>query len=121
MIDLGPALPALLDALTVADVGVVLMRFRDTPEKIYANAPAVRNLGWTSEEWVKSPVYQTVAVEDRERCAAVFARIAAGETPPPAFELRMIHKQGHVVRQLVARIEQLTRRIETLEKPPVEP
>jgi PAS domain S-box-containing protein len=102
MIDLGPALPALLDALTVADVGVVLMRFRDAPEKIYANAPAVRNLGWTPEEWVKSPVYQTVAVEDRERCAAVFARIAAGETPPPAFELRMIHKQGHVVRTELA-------------------
>jgi PAS domain S-box-containing protein len=78
------------------------MRFRDGPQKIYVNAPCVRNLGYTPEEWLKSPVYQTVAPEDRERCAAAFARIAAGEPPPPAIELRMIHKQGHVVRTELA-------------------
>jgi PAS domain S-box-containing protein len=102
MIDLGPALPALLDALTVADVGVLIMRFRDTAEKIYVNAPAVRDLGYTPEEWVKLPVYQTIAAEDRHRIAAAFARVAAGEPPPPAIEMRMNHKQGHVVRTELA-------------------
>jgi PAS domain S-box-containing protein len=102
MIDLGPALPALLDALTVADVGVLIMRFRETPEKIYVNAPAVRNLGYTPEEWLESPVYQTVAAEDRPLIALAFGRIAAGEPPPPAIEMRMIHKQGHVVRTELA-------------------
>lgn len=98
MTELGLALPALLDALAVADVGVVIVRFRNGPEKIYVNTPVARNLGYTPEEWLRSPIYLTIAPEDRERSAAAFARIAAGEPPPPAMEIRMIHKQGHVVR-----------------------
>jgi PAS domain S-box-containing protein len=98
MTDLGPVLPALLDALSSADVGVVVLRFRDKAEKIYVNAPAVRELGYTPEEFLASPIYLTVAPVDRERIAQMFARIAAGEPPPATVEMQMVHKDGHAVR-----------------------
>jgi PAS domain S-box-containing protein len=98
MTDLEPMLPALLDALSSADVGVVVIRFRDKAEKIFVNAPAVRKLGYTPEEFLASPIYQTIAPSDRERVALMFARVAAGEPPPAVVEMRMFHKDGSAVR-----------------------
>ena len=98
MTDLGPVLPALLEALTIADIGVVVMRFRGKAEKIFANAPAVRPLGYLPEEWLAAPLYGTIAAAHRERAAQLFERIAAGEPPPAAVELQLVHRDGHSVR-----------------------
>ena len=38
-----------------------------------------------------------------------------------AFQERTVNALDDVVRQLLARVDHLTRRLETLEKPPVEP
>jgi signal transduction histidine kinase len=98
MSELGPVLPALLEALTIADVGVAVLRFRDKAEKIYANVPVVRPLGYLPEEWLATPIYSTIAASHRERAARLFERIAEGEPPPPALELPLVHKEGHAVR-----------------------
>lgn len=98
MNELGPVLPALLEALTNADIGVAVLRFRDRAEKIYANVPVVRPLGYLPEEWLATPIYFTVAEPHRERAARLFERIASGEAPPPAVELQLVHKDGHAVR-----------------------
>ncbi|HSN26349.1 MAG TPA: PAS domain-containing sensor histidine kinase [Kofleriaceae bacterium] len=102
MTDLGPVLPALLDALTAANVGVVVLRWRDKLEKVYANIPAVQPLGYTPEEWVSGRLWATIAPEFRERGAQLFDRLVRGESLPAAIEIPMIHKEGFVVRTEVA-------------------
>ena len=98
MSELGPVLPALLDALTSADVGVIVMRQRDRPEKIYANVASVRNLGYTPEEWLAQPMWHTIAPSHREYGIRLFERLASGEALPPTAELPFVHRDGHVVR-----------------------
>jgi len=103
MSELGPVLPALLDALTAAGIGVVVVRWRESkPEKMYANAPAVDRLGYEPEEWVAGPLWATIAPEFRERAAQIFNRFARGESLPPTIEIPMLHKNGDVVRTEVA-------------------
>lgn len=116
MIELGPVLPALLDALTNADVGVAVLRFRDKAEKIYANAAVVRPLGYGPEEWLAAPIYGTVIEAHRERAARLFERIADGEPPPAVVELQLVHKDGHAVRAefAVGRVELPTERLVVL-------
>ncbi|MBV8758967.1 MAG: PAS domain-containing sensor histidine kinase [Deltaproteobacteria bacterium] len=102
MTGLGPVLPALLDALTAAGVGVVVLRWQDKVEKVYANVPAIGPLGYTPEEWLAGQLWATVAPEFRERGAQIFGRVAQGDTLPPAIEVPMLHKDGHIVRTEVA-------------------
>jgi len=103
MTELGPVLPALLDALTAADIGVVVTRWREAKvEKIYANAPAVGKLGYSPEEWVAGRLWSTIAPEFRERAAQIFDRLARGEPLPPTIEIPMLHKNGDVIRTEVA-------------------
>jgi PAS domain S-box-containing protein len=98
MSELGSVLPALLDALTAAEIGVLVLRFRDTPEKMYANVPAVRPLGYSPEEWLATPIYNSIAPAHRERVGKIFARIAAGEPVPPTLELQVVNKDGTPMR-----------------------
>jgi len=116
MNELGPVLPALLEALTNADVGVAVLRFRDKAEKIYANAPVVRPLGYLPDEWLSAPMYGTVIPEHRERAARLFERIADGEPPPPAVELQLVSKAGQPVRAefAVGRVELANERLVVL-------
>ncbi len=107
MTDLGPVLPALLDALTAANVGVVVFRWKGGLEKIYANAAAVGPLGYTPEEWVSGPMGGTIAPDVRERGVHIFERVARGEALPAVVELPMVRKDGSIVRTevTVGRIE----------------
>src|SRR3569623_2064253 len=99
MSELGPVLPALLDALTAAGIGGVVVRWRESkPEKMYANAPAVDRLGYEPEEWVAGPQWATIAPEFRERAAQIFNRYARGESLPPAIEIPMLHTKLASVR-----------------------
>lgn len=102
MTELGPVLPALLDALTAADIGVVVLRRRDKLEKIYANIPAVRPLGWTPDEWLANPMWGSIAPEARERGAQIFERVARGEPPPAVVELPLVHRDGSSIRTELA-------------------
>ena len=102
MTELGPVLPALLDALTAAGIGVVVLRWQDKIEKVYANVPAVAPLGYTPEEWVAGRMWATISPEFRERGAHIFDRLARGETLPPAIEIPMLRKDGSIARTEVA-------------------
>jgi PAS domain S-box-containing protein len=102
MTELAPALPALLDALTAAGIGVLVLRWRDKLDKIYANGPATEPLGYTPEEFLANPLWGTIAPEARERFATIFERIAQGETPPAAVELPLVHRDGSNVRAELA-------------------
>jgi len=94
----GPVLPALLDALTNAGIGVIVLRVAERTEKIYANVAAVRALGYTPEEWLAQPLFHTVAPGHRERSHQMLERLAGGEALPATLELPFVHRDGHIVR-----------------------
>jgi len=101
--ELGPVMPALLDALTVANVGVVVFVDRDGRfEKWYANDPAIRELGYSVDEWFAVPAFEVVAPDQRETLRRVFDRLAKGGTLPPAVEVNMIRRDGNQVRAELA-------------------
>lgn len=91
-------LPALLDALTNAGIGVIVLRGGERPEKVYVNDPAVQNLGYTPEEWINQPLFHTVAPGHRERSSQMLARLAGEEALPATLELPFVHRDGHIVR-----------------------
>jgi PAS domain S-box-containing protein len=95
--DVGRALPALLDALSAARVGIAAFRQRDgTTEKVYANHVFADNLGYTPEEWLATPLWHVVALDHKSAIAQLFDRI--GTVPmPTGIEVRLVHKDGHDV------------------------
>ncbi len=97
--DLGLALPALLDALSRAGHLVVVLAQRGSRiEKVWANEPGTRQLGYTLEEWLAAPAFSLVAPEQRARVQQAYGRFADAAPLPIAFELTLIHKDGHPVR-----------------------
>ena len=99
MLDIGRALPALLDALTFSGIGVFAFRIRDGAlEKVYANEPLAASLGYTPEEWIATPLLHTVVPEQKQAIAQLFERVMRGEAPlGGAIEVRMRHREGHEV------------------------
>ncbi len=97
--DLGPVLPGLLDAAARANVGVVVFGYQSGRfEKWYANDAAIRDLGYTVDEWLASPMYHAVSPDQRTLVATLYERIAAGAPAPVAFELELTHRDGYEVR-----------------------
>jgi PAS domain S-box-containing protein len=96
--ELAPVLPAVLDALTRANVGVLVFVESDGGfEKWFANDPAIRHLGYTVAEWYALPMFDLIAAAQRPVIAQVFERIANGTAPPAALELTLVHRDGHEV------------------------
>ena len=97
--DLVPILPGLLDAMSLANIGVVVFGYRDGAfEKWYANEPAMRDLGYAIEEWMTTPVFQVITEEHRNQIVNTYERIVSGGPVPVALELSLNHRDGHEVR-----------------------
>jgi PAS domain S-box-containing protein len=93
--DFSFAMPALLDALARANIGYVVLLFRDGVfEKWDANDAAMRNLGYTREEWLALPMFELLAPEQREVSMRLFNRLRAGERLAPTIELVFVDKHG---------------------------
>lgn len=96
-------LPALLEALDHASVGVMAMGFRNgAVEKLYTNESLAASLGYTPEEMMVTPAWHVVHPRLKPLIAQLFTRIAtingAEEVPlPPSIEVTMIHKDGHEI------------------------
>jgi PAS domain S-box-containing protein len=94
-------LPALLEALDRASVGVMAMGARNgAVEKLYANESLAASLGYTPEEMMVTPAWHVIHPRIKPLLAQLFARIVSGgeEVPlPPSIEVTMIHKDGHEI------------------------
>ncbi|HEY1814140.1 MAG TPA: PAS domain-containing sensor histidine kinase [Kofleriaceae bacterium] len=93
--DIGRATPALLDALSRANIGYVVLLYRNGEfEKLDTNEAAMRNLGYTRDEWLAAPSYSLIVPEQREVVARLYQRLCAGETLARSIELTFIGKNG---------------------------
>ena len=91
----GAALPALLDALRHAEVGVIVMfHHGGKTYKLYANDAAVLPVGYTAVEWLALPMYVTLAPEMRDVVERLYARIDAAQP----LELLLRHRDGSILR-----------------------
>jgi PAS domain S-box-containing protein len=92
------SLPALLDALDRAGVAYALFARRDgRVDKWYANALAMRQLGYTLEEWLDKPMFEVVTPEERDRVAQLYERLFSDEPTPAAIEVTFVTKAGQTV------------------------
>lgn len=98
MFDIGQALPALLDALNLSGVGIVAFRARDGGfEKLYANEPFATTLGYTPEEWIATPMFHSIASDQKQAIGQLMARLTEGAPTGGAIEVRLAHREGHEV------------------------
>ncbi|HEY1558023.1 MAG TPA: ATP-binding protein [Kofleriaceae bacterium] len=94
------SLPALLDALTRANIGVVVFLQRDGRlDKWFANAPGIEPLGYTHDEWLAKPAFEVIPAGQRQRIAELYDRLASTDDPlPAAIELDLEARDGRMLR-----------------------
>ncbi len=93
--ELGPLMPALLDALTAAGVGVIVILDRGPElERYYTNQPAAALLGYTVDELQQIPVLESIVPEQRAFVGQLQTSFRAGQSVPPVLELMALHKDG---------------------------
>jgi PAS domain S-box-containing protein len=98
-----PVVPAVLDALTRAGIGIVVFTQRDnTFERYFANEPVANALGYTAEEWLAVPMFEIIPPARRRTIEQLYQNILADAPLPPAVELTLLHREGHEVRMEVA-------------------
>ena len=98
-----PVLPAVLDALTRAGVGVVVFLQRgSTFERYYVNEPVAHALGYTVEQWLAVPMFEIITPARRKTVEQLYQSILADAPLPPPVELTLIHREGHEVRMEVS-------------------
>lgn len=96
--ELGPMLPALLDALGHAGTGVLVVADHGGNfERWYANEAMAAIFGYSLDELLEVPVLETVAPEQRGLVGQLSAAFRAGQPLPPALELSMLHKDGSLI------------------------
>lgn len=96
---LEAALPGIVDALTRAGALVVVLAQRGQRlEKVWANEAAAYQLGYTIEEWLAAPAFSLIVAEERERVQQIYEKLSTNTPLPAAFELTLIHRDGHRVR-----------------------
>jgi PAS domain S-box-containing protein len=101
--DVRVALPALLDALNSARIGFIVMRTKDgVTEKVYANESIAGSLGYSTEEWLATPLWHVIAPDQKQAVAQVFDRLSSQSPVPAAIEVRLMHKDGYEVLAEVA-------------------
>lgn len=98
-------LPALLDALASAGVGIVAFRqVHSRTDKLYVSEQLITGLGYTLEEWRHMPLWALIAPEQKQSVHQLFERlISTDELPiPSAIEVTLVHRDGHEIRAEVA-------------------
>lgn len=98
-------IPAILEALDRASVGVLVVGSRNgTLEKLYANAALATSLGYTPEEMLAAPMWYVISPRQKAGIASLFERISStGEIPLPAtVEATLLHRDGHEIHAEVA-------------------
>lgn len=107
MNDVVALMPALLDALDSATVGVMAMGFKNGAlEKLFANHSLAASLGYTTEEMMVTPAWHVIHPRLKPLIAQLFTRLAApnGDAVqmPPSIEVTLMHKDGHEISTEVA-------------------
>jgi PAS domain S-box-containing protein len=96
--ELHELMPALLDALTHAGTGILVIADRGHGlERWYANEPAAALLGYTVDEIYGVPVIDTIAPEQRPLVHQLTASFRGGHPIPPALELAVLHREGYPI------------------------
>lgn len=90
------ALPAMIDALDRANVGYGVIRYEDGQfRNQYANQAAARQLGFTMEQWVASPMLDWIAPDQRELVTSLLLRVVHTPDPlPTVVELFFVRADG---------------------------
>lgn len=98
--DLTPILPALLDALSTAGIGVVAFAATDKGmEKLYLNEALTKSLGYSVEEWREKPPWELIVPSQQQQVGQLFNRVVSGEQSAPAlFEVALMHRDGEEFR-----------------------
>jgi PAS domain S-box-containing protein len=93
--DLASLMPALLDALGYAGVGVLVVADQGAGfERWYANEAAAATLGYELTELLATPPLDTIAPEQRALTLQLSAAFRAGQPVPPTLELMLLHADG---------------------------
>jgi PAS domain S-box-containing protein len=96
--ELGPLLPALLDALGYAGTGVLVSADRGQGlERWWANEAAAAILGYSLAELTELPPLDAIAPDQRPRLAQLSASFHAGQPVPPALEVLGLRKDGSYI------------------------
>jgi PAS domain S-box-containing protein len=96
--DLAPLMEAVLDSIGHIGVGVVIVADRNGVfERWYTNEAAAAMLGYTLDELNAIPPIDIIAPEQRPLVLQLASSHRAGQPPPPAIELRSLHKNGNHV------------------------
>jgi PAS domain S-box-containing protein len=97
--DLSPMLPALLEALASAGIGIVAYRHVEgRTEKLYISDGFASHLGLTVGEWHDTPVWNFVAPGQQQTMSHMFQRLLEADRSAPAvIEVTLIHRDGHEV------------------------
>jgi PAS domain S-box-containing protein len=98
-------LPALLDALASAGVGLVAFaRVDGRAQKLYLSDSLASILGYTPEEWRDRPLWELIAPAEKANVAQLFDRLtSSSETPiPSAIEVTLVNRAGQSLRAEVA-------------------
>jgi len=95
---LSSLLPALLDALGHAGIGILVIAERDGQfERWYANESAAAVLGYTLDEMLAIPPIELIAPPQRPLVRQLTASHRVGQEVPPALELPAVRKDGSTV------------------------
>ena len=97
--DLGPIVPALLEALGHGGTAVVVLADHGDGryERLYASKATATMLGVTAEELDARSVLQTIPPEQWPLVAQLAASFRAGQPIPPALEMKLAHKDGSLI------------------------
>ena len=102
---LGPVATMLLDGLTNANIGYAIFIERAGKfEKLAANEVAIRNFGYSVQEWLDQPMFGVVTPADRHKIAQLYDRLIGGVPIPPVLEITFVHRDGHEVRAELAMV-----------------
>ncbi|MGE0867138.1 MAG: ATP-binding protein [Kofleriaceae bacterium] len=93
--DVTSLVSALLDAVGVADTGMLVIADRGNGlEQWYANGPCAALFGYTNEEFRDLPVIEAFVPEQREFLLQLCTSFRDGQPVPPALEIGGLHKDG---------------------------
>ena len=93
--DLGPLLPALLDALTRGGVPIVILSAEGPAlERVYTNEPMAALLGYSLEELYATDIMLTLVPEHRPLVGQLAQAFQSGQPVPPVLEITLQHRDG---------------------------
>jgi len=96
--ELAPALPALLEALGYAGIGVLVLADRGHGfERWYTNEAAATVLGYSLAEIAAVPPIETVVPAQRALVTQLSTSFRAGAPVPATLELHCLHRDGSTI------------------------